>query len=105
MACAICADRYQRHRVEEGAPMTNPDWIQVVISGVAGFFSGIAVTYGMVKRKVDEGKAAITAFCQRVTDVEKQGNKMFTKISVLESQLKDARAAIDKAEEDRHTHP
>jgi uncharacterized membrane protein (DUF106 family) len=85
--------------------MTSPDWIQAMIAGVVGVFSGIAVTYGMVKGKVDEAKESIGEFCDRITAVEKQGNKMFTKISVLESQLKDARAAIDKAEEDRHNHP
>ena len=85
--------------------MTSPDWIQAMIAGVVGVFSGIAVTYGMVKRKVDDATQEIEAFRTRVTEVEKQGNRMFTKISVLESQLKDARSAIDKAEEDRHSHP
>lgn len=96
--------------------MTSPEWIQVALAGIAGVFSGIAVTYGMVKRKVEEatatvkqyvtdGNKTVGEFCDRVTAVEKQGNKMFTKISVLESELKNARADIDKAEEDRHTHP
>ena len=85
--------------------MTSPDWIQAVIAGVVGVFSGIAVTYGMVKRSVDEATAEIEEFSKTIDAMEKQGNKMFTKISVLESQLKDARSAIDKAEEDRHTHP
>ena len=85
--------------------MTSAEWIQVLISGVVGLFSGIAVTYGMVKKTVDEAKAEIDDFCARVTAVEKQGNKMFTKISVMESKIEDARAQIDKVAEDRHTHP